>query len=325
MAVSQELKEVTIRFAGDSGDGIQLTGTQFTNTTALLGNDLSTFPNFPAEIRAPQGTLPGVSGFQIKFGSTEVYTPGDVCDVLVVMNAAALKANLKELTKGGTIIANTDGFDPKNLKLAKYPDGINPLEDGSLSNYNLVKIDVTKLTKTTLDGSGLGTKEIDRSKNMFVLGFIFWIYQRPLEPTIESIYDQFKKRPEIAEANIKVLKAGYSYGDTTETFNARFEVKAAPLKPGIYRNIMGNNATALGLIAAAKKSGLTLFLGTYPITPASDILHELAKHRNFGIKTFQAEDEIAGICSAIGASFGGNLGITSSSGPGIALKLKRWD
>jgi len=322
MAVSQELKEVTIRFAGDSGDGIQLTGTQFTNTTALLGNDLSTFPNFPAEIRAPQGTLPGVSGFQIKFGSTEVYTPGDVCDVLVVMNAAALKANLKELTKGGTIIANTDGFDPKNLKLAKYPDGINPLEDGSLSNYNLVKIDVTKLTKTTLDGSGLGTKEIDRSKNMFVLGFIFWIYQRPLEPTIESIYDQFKKRPEIAEANIKVLKAGYSYGDTTETFNARFEVKAAPLKPGIYRNIMGNNATALGLIAAAKKSGLTLFLGTYPITPASDILHELAKHRNFGIKTFQAEDEIAGICSAIGASFGGNLGITSSSGPGIALKTE---
>jgi 2-oxoglutarate ferredoxin oxidoreductase subunit alpha len=322
MAISQELKEVTIRFAGDSGDGIQLTGTQFTNTTALLGNDLSTFPNFPAEIRAPQGTLPGVSGFQIKFGSTEVYTPGDVCDVLVVMNAAALKANLKELIKGGTIIANTDGFDPKNLKLAKYPDGINPLEDGSLSNYNLVKIDVTKLTKTTLDGSGLGTKEIDRSKNMFVLGFIFWIYQRPLEPTIESIYEQFKKRPEIAEANIKVLKAGYSYGDTTETFNSRFEVKAAPLKPGIYRNIMGNNATALGLIAAAKKSGLTLFLGTYPITPASDILHELAKHRNFGIKTFQAEDEIAGICSAIGASFGGNLGITSSSGPGIALKTE---
>lgn len=322
MALVQELTEVTIRFAGDSGDGIQLTGTQFTNTTALLGNDLSTFPNFPAEIRAPQGTLPGVSGFQIKFGSTEVYTPGDVCDVLVVMNAAALKANLKELIKGGTIIANTDGFDPKNLKLAKYPDGVNPLEDGSLSNYNLVKIDVTKLTKTTLEGSGLGTKEIDRSKNMFVLGFIFWLYQRPLQPTIDHINDQFKKRPEIAEANIKVLKAGYAYGDTTEAFASRFEVKAAPLKPGIYRNIMGNNATALGLVAAAKKSGLTLFFGTYPITPASDILHELAKHKNFGIKTFQAEDEIAGICSAIGASFGGNLGVTSSSGPGIALKTE---
>jgi len=322
MILTKELKEVTIRFAGDSGDGIQLTGTQFTNTAALLGNDLSTFPNYPAEIRAPQGTLPGVSGFQIKFGSNEVFTPGDQCDVLVVMNAAALKTNLKELINGGTIIANTDGFDAKNLKLAKYADEVNPLTDGSLSNYKLITIDVTKLTKAALLDSGLGTKEIDRSKNMFVLGFIFWLYHRPLQPTVTAIEEQFKKRPEIAQANIKVLNAGYAYGDTTEAFTSRFEVKPATLTPGTYRNITGNAAIALGLIAAADKAGLTLFCGTYPITPASDILHELAKHKNFGIKTFQAEDEIAGICSAIGAAFGGSLGVTTSSGPGIALKTE---
>lgn len=317
-----EAKDVTIRFAGDSGDGIQLTGTQFANTTALFGNDLSTFPNFPAEIRAPQGTLAGVSGFQLKFGSTEIYTPGDICDLLVVMNCAALKANLKDLKKGGIIIANTDGFDAKNLKLAKYPDGVNPLTDGSLSNYKVVQIDVTKLTKTTLEGSGLGTKEIDRCKNMFVLGYIYWVYHREMTTTIDFLKEQFKKRPEIADANIKVLKAGYAYGDTIEAMEERVEVKKAQLEPGVYRSIIGNLATAYGLVAAAQKSGLQLFYGTYPITPASDILHELSKHKNFGIKTFQAEDEIAGICAAIGASFGGSLGVTASSGPGIALKTE---
>jgi 2-oxoglutarate ferredoxin oxidoreductase subunit alpha len=314
--------EATILFAGDSGDGIQLTGDQFTNTAALHGNDLSTFPNFPAEIRAPQGTLAGVSGFQIKFGSTEIYTPGDHCDMLVVMNAAALKANLKQLKAGGIIIANTEGFDPKNLRLAKYPDGVNPIEDGSLDAFRLFKIDVTKMTKATLEGSGLGTKEIDRTKNMFVLGFIYWIYNRSLETTIKFIEQKFGKRPEIVDANVKTLKAGYHYGETSETFMQRVEIKAAQIAPGNYRNINGNPATAYGLIAAAQKSGLKLFLGSYPITPASDILHELSRHKNFGVRTFQAEDEIAAITSAIGASFGGSLGITTSSGPGIALKTE---
>lgn len=319
-AALKEINEVTIKFAGDSGDGIQLTGSQFTNTTALLGNDLSTFPNFPAEIRAPQGTLAGVSGFQIKFGSVEINTPGDHCDVLVVMNAAALKANLKELKRGGVIIANTDGFDPKNLNLAKYPAGADPLNDGSLSDYTCYKIDVTKLTRNALKGSGLGTKEIDRCKNMFVLGYLFWMYNRPMEPTIQALEEQFKKKPEILDANVKVLKAGYSFGDTTEAAITRYEVKAAKMEKGIYRNINGNPATAIGLAAVAKKTGLQLFYSTYPITPASDILHELSKYKNFNVKTFQAEDEIAAICAAIGASFGGNLGVTASSGPGIALK-----
>jgi 2-oxoglutarate ferredoxin oxidoreductase subunit alpha len=319
-ATTEIKKDVVILFAGDSGDGIQLTGTQFTDTAALLGNDVSTFPNFPAEIRAPQGTLPGVSGFQLHFGSVEIFTPGDLCDVLVVMNAAALKANLRQLKQGGIIIANTDGFDPKNLKLAKYPDGVNPLKDGSLDKYKVHEIDVTKLTRTCLLGSGMGTKETDRSKNMFVLGFIYWMYNRSLDHTIRFLQEQFKKRPELMEANLKVLKAGYNYGDTTETAMNRFEVKPAPMVKGAYRNIMGNQATALGLISAAKKAGLTLFYGTYPITPASDILHELSKHKNFDVKTFQAEDEIAAITSAIGASFGGSLGVTASSGPGIALK-----
>ncbi len=321
-ASTEEKQNVVILFAGDSGDGIQLTGTQFTNTAALYGNDISTFPNFPAEIRAPQGTLPGVSGFQLHFGSTAVFTPGDFCDVLVVMNAAALKANLKSLKGGGTIIANTDGFDPKNLKLAKYPDGAQPLRDESLQNYRLIEIDVTKLTRNALSGSGLGTKETDRSKNMFVLGFVFWMYNRSLDPTIEFLKEQFRKRPELADTNEKVLRAGYAYGDTTETPMTRYEVKPAVLQPGTYRNIMGNQATAYGLIAAADRAKLTLFYGTYPITPASDILHELSKHKNFGIKTFQAEDEIAAVTSAIGASFGGNLGVTASSGPGIALKTE---
>lgn len=314
--------EVTILFAGDSGDGIQLTGSQFTNTTALFGNDLSTFPNFPAEIRAPQGTLAGVSGFQLKFGSDEVHTPGDSCDMLVVMNAAALKANLKQLKKGGVIIANTDGFDPKNLRLAKYPEGVNPLEDGSLEQYKLFTMDVTKITRNTLEGSGLSTKEIDRTKNMFVLGFIYWIYNRNLDTTIQFIEQKFRKNPAVVDANIKALKAGYNYGETSETFMMRYNVRPAKIAAGEYRNINGNPATAIGLIAAAKKSGLDLFYASYPITPASDILHDLSKYKNFGVKTFQAEDEIAAICSAIGASFGGSLAVTASSGPGIALKTE---
>jgi 2-oxoglutarate/2-oxoacid ferredoxin oxidoreductase subunit alpha len=314
--------EATILFAGDSGDGIQLTGDQFTTTTALFGNDVSTFPNFPAEIRAPQGTLAGVSGFQIKFGSDEIYTAGDQCDMLVVMNAAALKANIKQLKAGGMIIANTEGFDGKNLRLAKYSEGVNPLEDGSLHNYKLFTLDVTKMTKATLEGSGLGTKEIDRTKNMFVLGFIYWIYNRALEHTIKFIEQKFAKRPEIVDANIKTLKAGYHYGETSETFMQRVQVKPAQIAPGIYRNINGNPATAIGLVAAAEKSGLRLFLGSYPITPASDILHDLSKLKNFGVRTFQAEDEIAAITSAIGASFGGSLAVTTSSGPGIALKTE---
>jgi len=319
---NKELKNVVILFAGDSGDGIQLTGTQFTNTSALLGNDISTFPNFPAEIRAPQGTLAGVSGFQLHFGSVNIYTAGDHSDVLVVMNAAALKANIKNLKQGGIVIANIEGFGPKNLELAKYPKGVNPLKDGSLDKYTVYEVDVTKLTRACLEGSGLGVKEIDRSKNMFVLGFLLWMYNRSMDPTLAFLKEQFKKRPELIETNTKVLKAGYNYGETTETFTTRYEVKAAPMPKGIYRSIMGNQATAIGLITASKKAGLTLFYGTYPITPASDILHELAKHKNFGVKTFQAEDEIAAICTAIGASFGGNLGITGSSGPGIALKAE---
>lgn len=313
-------KEVTILFAGDSGDGIQLTGTQFSNTTALFGNDLSTFPNFPAEIRAPQGTLAGVSGFQIRFGSVDIYTPGDVCDALVVMNAAALKANLDKLKPGGVIIANTGGFDGKNLRLAKYPDGVNPIEDGSLEKYKLYTIDVTKMTKECLKDSGMGTKEIDRTKNMFVLGFLYWMYSRKLDATIKFIEDKFKKAPEVVEANVKVLKAGYHFGETSETFTTRYEVDKAAMEEGEYRSIMGNQAAALGLVAASVKSGLDLFYGSYPITPASDILHELSRHKNFGVKTFQAEDEIAAIGAAIGASFGGSLAITASSGPGIALK-----
>lgn len=316
----EQKEDITILFAGDSGDGIQLTGSQFTDTAALLGNDISTFPDFPAEIRAPQGTLAGVSGFQLHFGSIEIYTPGDTCDVFVAMNAAALKANLKKLKAGGIIIANTSGFDKKNLSLAKYPEGINPLEEGSLGKFRVYSIDITKLTRLALTGSGLSTKETERSKNMYVLGFLYWLYHRPLERSEELIREKFKGKPELIDANIKVLKAGYNYGDTTETFTTRYEVKAAPLPKGIYRNIMGNQATAYGLIAASQQSGLDLFFGSYPITPASDILHELSRHKNFGIKTFQAEDEIAAITSAIGASFGGALGVTASSGPGMALK-----
>jgi 2-oxoglutarate ferredoxin oxidoreductase subunit alpha len=315
------LPEVVIKFAGDSGDGMQLTGSQFTNNTALLGIDLSTFPDFPAEIRAPQGTIPGVSGFQLRFSSNRIFTPGDKCDVLVAMNAAALKTNLSALKKNGKIIANIEGFDAKNLRLANYADGINPLENGSLEGYDVIKMDVTKLTRETLkDFTTLGTKEKDRAKNMFVLGFLYWMYSRNPENTITFLKEKFAKTPDILESNIKVLQAGYNYGDTTETFTTRYSVKKAKMPAGNYRGIKGNQALAFGLIAAAQKSGLQLFLGTYPITPASDILHELSRHKNFGVKTFQAEDEIAAISSAIGASYGGSLGVTTTSGPGMALK-----
>lgn len=319
---TQIIEDVVIKFAGDSGDGMQLTGTQFTNNTALIGNDLSTFPDFPAEIRAPQGTLPGVSGYQLHFSSNRVFTPGDNCDVLVAMNAAALKVNLSSLKKGGVIIANTDGFDTKNLRLANYPDGVNPLEDGSLSNYILYKIDVTKLTREALKDIQMGVKEKDRAKNMFVLGFLYWLYNRDMDATISFLQEKFGKKADILESNTKALQAGYNYGDTTEAFTTRYRVEKAKLPAGKYRSITGNTALAYGLIAAGEKSGLSLFLGTYPITPASDILHELSRYKNFGIRTFQAEDEIAGITAAIGASYGGSLGITSTSGPGMALKAE---
>ncbi len=317
---AQTKEEVVILFAGDSGDGIQLTGGQFTETVEIYGNDISTFPNFPAEIRAPAGTLSGVSGFQLKLGSIEVFTAGDQYDVLVVMNAAALKVNLHNLKKGGIIIANTAGFDSKNLRNAKYIDGENPLTNHSLDGYELHAIDITKLTREALKDSGLTVKEIDRSKNMFVLGFIYWMFNQSLENTIKNINEKFKSKPQIAESNINVLKAGYNFGDTSETFSSRFKVKPARLPKGKYRNISGNQAISLGLISAGQKSNLELFYGSYPITPASDILHELSKHKNFGVKTFQAEDEIAAIAAAIGASFGGALSATASSGPGIALK-----
>lgn len=314
------LKEVVIKFAGDSGDGMQLTGTQFTNNTALMGIDLATFPDFPAEIRAPQGTIPGVSGFQLRFSSDRIFTPGDLCDVLVAMNAAALKTNLNALKKHGKIIANIDGFDAKNLRLANYPDGINPLENGSLEGFEVIKIDITKITREALKDFKLGTKEKDRAKNMFVLGFLYWMYNRGMDNTIRFLKEKFSGKTEILESNLKVLQAGYNYGDTTETFTTRYSVAKAKMPIGNYRSIMGNQAVAYGLVAASQKSGLPLFLGSYPITPASDILHELSNLKSFGVKTFQAEDEIAAISSVIGASYGGSLGVTTTSGPGMALK-----
>jgi 2-oxoglutarate/2-oxoacid ferredoxin oxidoreductase subunit alpha len=305
------LQEVVIKFAGDSGDGMQLTGTQFTNNSAMLGLDLATFPDFPAEIRAPIGTLPGVSGYQLRFSSDRIFTPGDECDVLVAMNAAALK-----------IIINTDGFDAKNLRLANYPDGVNPLEDNSLDGYEVIQMDVTKMTREALKDITMGTKEKDRAKNMFVLGFLYWMYNRSMENTITFLTEKFGKKPEILESNIKALQSGYNFGDTTETFSARYSVAKAVMEPGTYRSMMGNQALSYGLIAASQKSGLPIFLGSYPITPASDILHELSRHKAFGVRTFQAEDEIAAITSAIGASYGGSLGVTTTSGPGMALKAE---
>lgn len=314
----RSIDHVVIKFAGDSGDGMQLTGGQFTNNTALLGADLQTFPDFPAEIRAPAGTLAGVSGFQLHFGSHKIFTPGDKCDVLVAMNAAALKVNIKNLNPGAIIIANTDGFDSKNLRLAHYEQ--NPLEDHSLDSYQLIRIDVTRMTREALKDITLSTKEKDRCKNMFVLGFLYYMYNRKLDSTIRFLEQKFRKKPDVLEANRIALNTGFSFADTTEVFTSRYKVEPASLDPGVYRSIMGNEAVAMGLVAASRKSGLPLFLGSYPITPASDILHYLSKYKNFGVRSFQAEDEIAAICAAIGASFGGSLAVTTTSGPGMALK-----
>jgi 2-oxoglutarate ferredoxin oxidoreductase subunit alpha len=313
-----ELDRVVIRLAGDSGDGMQLTGNRFTSETASFGNDLSTLPNFPAEIRAPTGTLPGVSSFQLHFADHDIMTPGDAPDVLVVMNPAALKANISDLPGGGLLIADSDEFTPRNL--AKVGYATNPLEDGSLEGWQLVSVPLTSMTTDALKDSGLGKKEAERSKNMFTLGLLSWMYHRPTEGTIRFLERQFRRKPEIAAANIAAFRAGYNYGETTEAFAVSYEIKPAPMAPGRYRNISGNQALALGLVAAGQRSGLPLFLGAYPITPASDILHELSKHKSFGVRTFQAEDEIAGISSAIGAAFGGALGVTTTSGPGVSLK-----
>ena len=310
-------------FAGDSGDGMQLTGTQFANTVAIHGTELNTFPNFPSEIRAPAGTIAGVSGFQLQFSSKPVYTPGARFDVMVAMNSAALKANLKNLHRGGIIIAGTEGFDEKNLKLAGYPEGANPLHDGSLDNYIIFPVPILQLTREALKESGLSSKEIDRCKNMFVLGLLYWLYTLPLEGTMETLNAKFQNHLLMAEANIKAMKAGYFFGDETELFAnlGRFDI--APQKQhGIYRRVTGNEACAIALTAASKKAGLELFLGSYPITPATEILQTLAKKKKYGVKTFQAEDEIAGIVSSIGAAYGGALAATNTSGPGLALKTE---
>ncbi|MEK7693462.1 MAG: 2-oxoacid:acceptor oxidoreductase subunit alpha [Chloroflexota bacterium] len=314
----QELDRVTIKFAGDSGDGMQLAGTQFTNTSAVVGNDIATFPDIPAEIRAPQGSLPGVSGFQISFSSHHIYTPGDAPDVLVAMNPAALKTNIADLPRGGILVVNEDEFNETNLKKAAY--AANPLEDGSLNAYRTYKVPVTSLTSRALTDSGLTAAQIDRCKNMFALGLMFWMYSRPLETTLHWIDEKFGKNPAVAEGNKTALKSGYFFGETTEMFAAHYHVPKAKMKPGLYRNITGNEATALGWLTASKLAGRPLFYGSYPITPASDVLHELARFKRFGVKTFQAEDEIAAIGAAIGASFGGSLGLTGTSGPGLALK-----
>ncbi|HEY3567144.1 MAG TPA: 2-oxoacid:acceptor oxidoreductase subunit alpha [Thermoanaerobaculia bacterium] len=316
----ERIDEVVIRFAGDSGDGMQLTGTQFSNTSALLGNDLSTLPDFPAEIRAPAGTLPGVSAFQVRIADYDIHTPGDAPDVLVAMNPAALKKEIKDLKANGIVIVNTDEFNERNF--AKANITVNPLEDGSLANYRVFQAELTTMTRRTLEGSGLDTKSMDRCKNMFALGMCYWLFSRPLDNTVEWLKRQFAKKPNLAEANIAVLKAGWNFCDITELFHDRYEVPPAHMEPGTYRNITGNMSLAMGLIAASRRSGLPLFLGAYPITPASDVLHELSRYKNFGVTTFQAEDEIAAVCSAIGASFGGALGVTVSSGPGIALKAE---
>ena len=316
----KEIDRVTIRFAGDSGDGIQLSGSQFTLATARLGNDLSTLPDFPAEIRAPAGTLPGVSSFQISFSENPIFTPGDQPDVLVVMNPAALKVNLKDLTEGGIIVANANTFMPANLKKAGYDS--NPLEDGSLKAYRVIPLPITQLNARALVDTPLTKKEIDRSKNFFALGVVYWLFDRPVEPTVEWVQDKFKRRPEIATANVTSLKTGYNYALTTEVFTSHYRVRKADMEPGEYRNITGTEATALGLVAAARLADKTLFYGSYPITPASDILHELAKFKQFDVRTFQAEDEIAAVCSTIGAAYAGAVAITGTSGPGLALKAE---
>jgi 2-oxoglutarate ferredoxin oxidoreductase subunit alpha len=315
----EELDTVTIRFAGDSGDGMQLTGTQFTNTSAMMGNDISTLPDFPAEIRAPAGSLPGVSGFQLNFSNHDIRTPGDQPNVLVAMNPAALKVNLPDLEEGGTIIVNTDEFTKDNLEKAAYRS--NPLEDGALTGYRVHRLPISTLNMNALKGAvELSRKEMARSKNFFALGVLYWLYDRPLEPTLDWVRGKFKKNPELVKANEVALKTGYNFAETTEVFTTHYRVKKAVIAPGRYRKITGNEATAIGFVAAAELAGRPLFYGSYPITPASDILHELARHKNFGVKTFQAEDEIAAVCAAIGASFAGHVGLTGTSGPGVALK-----
>jgi 2-oxoglutarate/2-oxoacid ferredoxin oxidoreductase subunit alpha len=321
VAVSKQVKQldrVIIRFAGDSGDGMQLTGDRFTQETAAFGNDLVTLPNFPAEIRAPAGTLPGVSSFQVHFADHDISTPGDSPDVLVAMNPAALRANLGDLRAGATVIVDTHDFTMRNLARAGY--AANPLEDGSLDAYSVQPVDLTGLTVEAIKAHGLSRKDAGRAKNMFALGLLSWLYGRPVETTEQYIAQRFASKPDIRDANLTAFKAGWNYGETTETFVVSYEVKPAPMPTGTYRNITGNLALSYGLVAASVQSGLKLFLGAYPITPASDILHELSKHKRFGVITFQAEDEIAGIGSALGAAFGGALGVTTTSGPGIALK-----
>jgi len=313
-----ELDRVTIRFAGDSGDGMQLAGTQFTKTSAVVGNDISTFPDIPAEIRAPQGSLPGVSGFQVSFSSHDIFTPGDAPDVLVAMNPAALKTNIGDLPRGGILLVNEDEFSDANLKKAAYAS--NPLEDGSLNAYRVFRVPVSTLNARALKDSGLTAVQIDRCKNMFALGLMFWMYSRPLDTTLRWIDEKFGKNQGVAEANKKALRSGFNFGETTEMFATHYHVPKAKLQPGLYRNITGNEATALGFVTASKLAGRPLFYGSYPITPASDVLHELSRFKRFGVRTFQAEDEIAAVGAAIGASFGGSLGLTGTSGPGLALK-----
>ena len=313
-----ELEKVVIKFAGDSGDGMQLTGTQFTDTSALFGNDLATFPDYPAEIRAPQGTVAGVSGFQVHIGNVKINTPGDIADVLVAMNPAALKANKNWVKLGGTIIVDSDSFKKKDLLKAGYDE--NPLENDEFAGYQMIDAPITSITRETLKDSGLDGKGIARCKNMFCLGIVYWLFNRPLDYSENFLKAKFAKKEGVAEANIKVLHAGYNYAETIEALTSSYTILPADLKEGKYRNVMGNQATAWGFLAAAEKSGLPLYLGSYPITPATDILHELAKYKHFGATVFQAEDEIAGICSSIGAAFAGNLAITTTSGPGLALK-----
>jgi 2-oxoglutarate/2-oxoacid ferredoxin oxidoreductase subunit alpha len=313
-----DLDSVVIRFAGDSGDGMQLTGTQFTNTSAVLGNDLATLPDFPAEIRAPAGTVAGVSGFQIQIGATEIFTPGDSPDVLVAMNPAALRHNISDLTAGAIVILNRDSFDQRAFDKAGYET--NPLEDGSLDGFRVYEVPLTTMTRTALDETSLSKKDKDRCKNLFALGLSYWMYGRPIDHTVEWLEAKFAKKPDLIDANVRAMKAGYYFGETAGIFAESYRVRAAEIAPGTYRNITGNQASALGFIAGARQSGLELFLGSYPITPASDILHELSKHKNHNVRTFQAEDEIAAVSSAIGAAFGGALALTSTSGPGLALK-----
>ncbi len=312
--------QVVIRFAGDSGDGMQLTGMQFTSESALAGNDIATLPDYPAEIRAPQGTLAGVSGFQLNFSSNEVFTPGDEPNVLVAMNPAALQTNIGDLQPNAVIIVDREAFNESNVKRAGYTT--NPLTDHSLDKFQVIEVDVSKLTSLAVHGLGLNNRAAFRCRNMFVLGMLSWLFQRPIDSTIASLKNRFKKEPVLVEANVRVLTAGYNYGETTEMFASSYEVPAARIAPGLYRNITGNSATALGFVAAAVKAGRPLFLGSYPITPASDILHDLSGYKNFPVYTFQAEDEIAGVCSAIGASFGGAIAITTTSGPGMNLKAE---